>query len=359
MTQSTITPAEDRQRSKLNLTRPHSLGLMLGTIISLVCLVLVFRDINLGEVSTVLRQADLQLLALGLVAALINYVALATRWGLLFYPHYRPRLIHLFGAQVVGQLVNTILPGRLSPLARVGWLATYDADISTTFALSVVVIEKILDGVIYLLLLLVVLASMPLPEGVRDAGLAAGMVSTVLAGLVLGAVMAKPQLTNILRQLGNYFPSLNRLMVVPLAESALNSLDIWRYPRQGLQVVAWSGVVWGSTAMLYYVVVHAMRLNVPFIAAIVLLIFIQAGLRIASVPGGIGVFHYLCIVALSLFDVSRDAALGYAIVLHLLNFLPQSLLGIVFVWQARNRFGDWFPRQLFPIAKERSEERSV
>jgi len=328
--------------------------MMLGVIISLVCLVLVFRGVDLGGVTSVLGKADGRLLLLALVIVLLNYGALAKRWGLLFHPHYRPDFRHLFGAQVVAQLVNTILPGRLSPLARMGWLSSY-ADISKTFTLTTIVTEKILDGVVYLLILLAVLASMPLPAWVRDAGLATSVVPTVLVAVVLGVVLAKPQLVDILCQLADWMPALHRLGIVRAAQSALDSLDVWRYPRHALHLAVWSGVVWGSTVLLNYVTLRTLHLDAPLVASLVVLIFVQAGLRLPSSPGSIGVFHYLCVLALGLFGISRDVALGYAIVLHLLNFLPQSLLGVGFVWQARDRFSDWFPQQWFSLAEERSK----
>ena len=346
-----MTPPQDVHDPAPLIFRRRSVGIVLGIVISLVCLVLVLRGINLAEVGAVLRQADGRLVVLALIIALVNYAALAMRWGLLFYPHHQPDFIHLFGAQVVAQLVNMTLPGRLSPLARVGWLSGHTG-IPKAFALSTIVMEKILDGVVYLVILLAVLTSVVLPAWVRNAGVATGVVSTMLMAAVLGAVIAKAQLTHVIWQVADWVPAFHRLRVSAAAQSALDSLDVWRHPTQALRLVAWSGIVWGSTVLLNYFALRALHLSAPFMAAVVVLVFVQVGLRIPSSPGSIGVFHYLCILALALFGVDRDAALGYAIVLHLLNFLPQSLLGIGFIWQASDHFGYWFPQQLFTAAED-------
>ena len=56
------------------------------------------------------------------------------------------------------------------------------------------------------------------------------------------------------------------------------------------------------------------------------------GVAVPSAPGKLGVFHYLCTVALSIFGVERSGAIAYAVLLHALVFSPLSLLGALSVW---------------------------
>ena len=50
-----------------------------------------------------------------------------------------------------------------------------------------------------------------------------------------------------------------------------------------------------------------------------------------SSPGSIGVFHYLSVLTLGLFGVEHELALGYGVLLHLVTYLPPSLLGLVYL----------------------------
>jgi hypothetical protein len=43
------------------------------------------------------------------------------------------------------------------------------------------------------------------------------------------------------------------------------------------------------------------------------------------------VFHYLSVVTLGLFGVEKELALSYGVLLHLVTYLPPSLLGVVYL----------------------------
>ena len=74
-------------------------------------------------------------------------------------------------------------------------------------------------------------------------------------------------------------------------------------------------------------VAKAFHLQVPAVTALVLLLVLQAGTAVVSVPGNIGVFHYLTVVTLAAWQVPRPVALATAIVLHAVSLGPKVLLG--------------------------------
>jgi len=54
---------------------------------------------------------------------------------------------------------------------------------------------------------------------------------------------------------------------------------------------------------------------------------------VPSSPGKVGVFHYLVIISLALFNVSKGPALAYAVILHLIVYGPTAILGGYYVWR--------------------------
>jgi uncharacterized membrane protein YbhN (UPF0104 family) len=82
-----------------------------------------------------------------------------------------------------------------------------------------------------------------------------------------------------------------------------------------------------------------MGLDVPWTAAWFLLVVLQLGTRVPSLPANIGVFHYLVILALGLYTVNGTQALGYALVLHLLVFILPALLGVLCLVHGGVSFG--------------------
>jgi len=325
-------PLEEKRFPSAKIAFRQKGRLAIGTILSLICLILISRDVQFAEVKGVLVRTNYLFLALAVAIAIVNYMALAIRWGLLFYPHHMPHLRGLFSAFMVAQLANTVLPVRLSPVIRAYWVSEAE-NISKAFVFSTIVFEKILDGLTFLPMLGLLLIFVPLPHWLWFSELSAGIIWIALFLWLLLMAHYRDRVLDLLAKAVRLFPILNRLGVSQGVYSTLNSLDVWRETDKSFQLWGWSIVVWGIPALLNYCTMLALHIPAPFIAALVLLVVLQAGIRIPSSMGNIGVFHYLCVLALSLFSVDRTAAVSYSIILHLLNFLPQSLLGLVYLWQ--------------------------
>jgi uncharacterized membrane protein YbhN (UPF0104 family) len=114
-------------------------------------------------------------------------------------------------------------------------------------------------------------------------------------------------------------------------ESALKGLEALRHVQANLGIWGWSLLIWALAAATNYVVFLAMGMALPLVAALFLLVVLQVGGAVPSSPGKLGVFQYLCVLALSLFSVERSVTLGCSLVLYLVVFLPPLLLGAFFL----------------------------
>jgi hypothetical protein len=75
---------------------------------------------------------------------------------------------------------------------------------------------------------------------------------------------------------------------------------------------------------------RAVRLDASILAAFLLLAVLQLGVAVPSSPGRIGVFHYLSVQVLALFDVPRAPAMTYAILLHAISVgVPVALAALL------------------------------
>jgi len=86
--------------------------------------------------------------------------------------------------------------------------------------------------------------------------------------------------------------------------------------------------MWGAVFLFTYLVMMAFGLTLPFYAAIMVVIFTAFGKIIPSSPGAIGTYHYLVIIVLTAFGISKELALSYAIVLHAFGFLAEVAAGL-------------------------------
>jgi hypothetical protein len=113
---------------------------------------------------------------------------------------------------------------------------------------------------------------------------------------------------------------------------ALGSLSVLRNLRVNLRLQAWSLAILANSVLTNYAIFLALDMGLSLAAALFLLAVLQVGVAVPSAPGKLGVFHYLCVLALGVFGVAKESAIAYAVLLHVVVFVPPSLLGAVFLW---------------------------
>jgi len=86
--------------------------------------------------------------------------------------------------------------------------------------------------------------------------------------------------------------------------------------------------MWLTVFAVAYLLLAACGLFLPIQAAVMVVVFVAFGKIIPSSPEAIGTFHYLVILVLMSFQVTKEVALGYAIVLHGFFYLVEVSLGL-------------------------------
>jgi uncharacterized membrane protein YbhN (UPF0104 family) len=97
--------------------------------------------------------------------------------------------------------------------------------------------------------------------------------------------------------------------------------------------------MWSMVSIAAYFVMAAFGLFLPIQAPVMVTVFTAFGKIIPASPGAVGTFHYLVILVLMSFQIGKEAALGYAIVLHALSFVMEISLGIALLFANRLSFG--------------------
>jgi uncharacterized protein (TIRG00374 family) len=316
-------------RARSALSRRLRVGI--GFLVSAATLVLALRNVNFEEMAAALAQTNLLLLVAALGVSLATNLAKAARWRLLFYPQEaRLRLGKLFSVLLIGQTVNAVLPVRLGEIVRAYLIGEIEG-VSKAFALFTVVVEKLLDSLLLLVCLVVLLPQGLLPGWLKPSGIVVSLILVGIFGLLLLAAQQQERLRRLGRAIIGRLPFQERLGLLWRLEAAVDSLGALRRWDVGLGLIALSVVVWIGSAGVNAVVFQAMGLNLSWWAAVFLLVVLQVGGIIPSSPGRIGVFHYLTVLALSVFAVEPSLALSYALVLHLVVFVPMTLLGAFFM----------------------------
>jgi uncharacterized membrane protein YbhN (UPF0104 family) len=320
--------------------------LVVGAVLGGAALWLAFRDVEAEAVWAALGQVNYGWVALAQLSVLVTLALQTVRWRLLFYPdHARRGWLALAGAVVVGQMVNILLPARLGEVARV-YLAGTSERVAKTRVATTLVVEKVSDLAVFGLAGVLLLVTMSLPDWLRGS-------SDTLVVTGVAAVAATFGLTAWGRPLLRWLEARAPRLPAPLGERvwrlghlALDGLSALRRPEANLALWGLAVLVLLSSTLTNYLLFRAFGLRLSFGAALFVLVVLQVGIAPPSLPGKLGVFHYLAVLALSFFAVERGVALGYAFALYAVALLSKVVLGAA--WLAWRR---WAPTRAAPAER--------
>jgi uncharacterized protein (TIRG00374 family) len=322
-------PAAFRAASPDRWSAPR---LLLAAGLSLGCLLMAFRDVNLAGLAAALGRVNPGLLALAVAGVAVNIVCKALRWRLMFPASQRPPADRSLSVLLVGLLVNLLAPVRLGELARV-LLIVRRAPGAVAYALGTVGVEKLLELATILLTVALLAPRMALPDWLLGPAQAALLVLLLAALVLLLAWQGELILVGV-RHLTSAVTFLPHGWLERQLASLVTSLRVLRQPRLLAGLLGWSLAAWLAAVATNTLALWSLDISAPVWASLVVLVVTQVGVAaIPSAPGQVGVFHYLAVLSLSLFGVGREEALAYGIVLHLAIYAPIALFGAVSLWR--------------------------
>lgn len=156
--------------------------LWLGCALSLLCLWLAFRQIQLGALVQTVADANPLFLLAALAAQLLVVMSRAQRWVVLLKEN--GRFVDSFWAHSVGYLFTNVFPLRLGEPVRV-LLMAQRCQLPVTQVAASAIGERLLDLVSTVIVLLVVLPWVHVPDLVRQAALSFSVVGLVGMSMLL------------------------------------------------------------------------------------------------------------------------------------------------------------------------------
>jgi uncharacterized protein (TIRG00374 family) len=315
--------------SKIFSNKWFRIGLSLG--ISGLALYLALRDVDIQQVWQTLISARLSFILLALSSVAVNTAAKSFRWKVLVGPpgekiSFWQYLIIL----LVGQMLNTLFPARMGDLSRAYVLGGKGP--GRTYVFGTVMLEKVLDSISYALLFFVLLVFIPLPAWIGGSiFMFVGVTLVISAGIAL-LIFRRGWFIRFCDLLLGKLPQKMRMWLEPRIQSGLASLDVIKRGDDALKLIAWTIVIWLTAILTNQITLLALGIRLPLTASLLILIGLQAGISLPSVPGRIGIFEYICVLALSLFLIDQTIALGFGFLLHGIVLVPSTLIGLISFW---------------------------
>jgi len=288
----------------------------------------------------------------GVLSTLAAHLARSQRWRILIPGGGSISLLNAFSATMIGYMMNNIIP-RSGEVLRPVVLASRERR-PVASLLATVLVERVLDGItLLLLILLLVVTERPALErvfvGYSISGILMGIAIPLGALLAGMAVIWKTSLgERLLGWIGGRLPAhiAGRLLALPGEFRAGVGV---KGVGASAAILFWTVVIWGGYALAIYCGFLAFGfdtahgLGAP--QTIPMLVVTAVATTLAPTPGAIGVYHAFCIAALTaLFGVPEGKAAAFAIVTHAAPYLAVMATGALFFFREDISFREAFGR---------------
>jgi len=301
-------------------------------------LALFFRNAHLPAVWQEIRGADLGLLAAAIASMFVNAALRCVRWQYLLEPVGTVSFGNAFRATSIGFAATNLLPARAGEFLRPYVLARREG-FSAAAAFATVVLERVLDLLSVVLLLATFLLFFDPGMSQRNSGLYAavqfgGWVGVITAAGLLAAMFAlagRPDtVARMVLKLERVLPRPAAHVIARLAGLFAEGLAVARDPVRLLVSLAWSVALWLSIAFGIWAASRAFQIDLSFPGSFLIIALLVVGVAVPT-PGGVGGFHEAFrLGATAFYGVPNDRAVGAAIVLHAVSFIPVTLVGLLY-----------------------------
>jgi uncharacterized protein (TIRG00374 family) len=299
------------------------------------------RNADLSSVGAELRRGRLGLLVLALLTTLTTYATRALRWQYLLRGVGPTRYVNAFRTTVIGFAASFLLPARAGEVIRPYLLAQHEG-LPFTATFATVILERVLDMVTVLILFSAyLLLAGPAAEQASPAMFRAVKLGGVAAAAGTSAVLAvffllagRPAaLGRAALRVERVLPPRLAHLVARLAQAFAEGLAAVRNPQHLAMVLLWSFPLWLSIALGIWLVSRAFHIPISYPASFLMMTVLVVGVAVPT-PGAVGGFHEAYRLGVTtFFGAPNDRAVGAALILHAISFVPVTLLGIVFMAQ--------------------------
>ncbi|MFB3852512.1 MAG: lysylphosphatidylglycerol synthase transmembrane domain-containing protein [Vicinamibacterales bacterium] len=335
---------------------------ILVVILAVALLAYFFRHADLRDVAAELARGRLDLLVAALGTTMLTYVLRAFRWRYMLESIGPARLADAFRTTVIGFAASFLLPARAGEFLR-PYLMARRSGWSATAGFATIILERVLDMVTVLVLFAAFLLTFDPSAGSIDEGTfraleVGGLVATAAALGVLAVFFVLAGRPAAVRRLsgliGRAMPTRVAQALSRPLEMFVSGLAVVRQPRRFLVTMALSFPLWLCIAAGIWLASRAFSIEIPLMGSFLLMAILVVGVAVPT-PGAVGGYHEAFRVgATAFYSVSNERAVGAAIVLHAISFVPVTLLGIAFMMEEGLTFG-----RMRRLAREAGAEEGI
>jgi len=301
---------------------------ILGIIVSLIAIYFIVVQINVERFISALVTADYRFLIPCMVFLLLGLLTRAIRWRVLL-SHQLP-FKRAFSIMNVAYLVNGVLPLRMGEVARIYLTTRVKNPIPVMQTASTIVVERLLDLLAVVVMMLMALTVAPVPQELQVAGaVGAGM---AIGGFIVLIILAKYRLftEQLIDRIVSKISILERLQLTKFANDFFDGLMPIIDLRALSQAIFWTAISWVLSVIAGYILMFAFFDTGDWTATMLYIAAAAFAIAVPAVPGNIGTYEASILLALSALGYEQsDTAVAFAIAVHAVNVFVHATTGVV------------------------------
>jgi hypothetical protein len=235
---------------------------------------------------------------------------------------------------MIGFMANNIFPARAGELIR-AHLNGKKEGISSSASFATIILERLFDGLTMILVLWAALLFGNLP--IKQDSLPAIKIVSLLFGIVFLIlfllVLFKKTAVKLINTCLSMVPKKWREPLGRIAHTFIDGLQTLQNAKESFLILGMSLSAWTCEFTSYYFLAVGMGIApspLTLWSAALIMTIVNLAILLPSTPGGIGIFESIGVLIVTPFGIDKPTAIAYMILVHLMVFIPITLLGAYF-----------------------------
>ena len=313
---------------------------LFGLIISAICIYWSFKNFNFNEFLKYFKSIDYYFFIIAISALIFSVILRSMRW-LLFFKKDEIKylnLLDLFKNEMIGYFGNNIFPFKLGDLLRV-FTMSRQTNISKTYLLGTVAIERIIDIASLIIFVCISLALFILITGFYPIYTLISSIATLFIGDFFNLNYLLYYLVGLLLMFGAIFLIIKNNKNLFNWKLFLSPFKNIKSNKKILKVIILSLFIWMIYLFNINLISYSCGYNFSILDSLLLLTLTTIVMIIPSAPGMIGTFHASIIIIMTkLLNYPFQEASSFSIILHAYSYITYSIIGGYFFMKSNVMF---------------------
>lgn len=305
---------------------------IIGLLISLVFIILIFWKLDIHKLIAAFRMFDYRILFLFVPIYVFSLYIRGVRWKYLLCLNEKLSVNEAFFAFTVGNTINSYLPARAGDFWRAYHLGNKIGE-SKMKLLGSIILERLIDGISILLILFFAIVTYFRHRWVLNiAAVAACLFFGALAVIyiifkfnkieyIFKKISEIPFLSGFTAQLNTISGHLMKFM---------NGFEALNNPKCFFMAFFMSMLAWGFECLMTYMIILGFGVHYGISIALFTISFIALSTVIPSSSIFIGPYQYAYILALGIYHIGKEQALGTAFIHQMSIMIIITVISVIY-----------------------------